>query len=508
MAVRLVMGDVDARYLEQMQGFLEKNYPSEAEIHSFTSADSLEEFLKREGADVVLVNPRLGIGVKRLYRAGATAVAYLDEKDGAPDVTGERIVGKYKRPDVFLGIVKEIADEGAVRARMNARVEADRARAAAAAEEEARRTAEEEWRRAAEEEARRAAEEERRRAAEEEQRRAAEEAARRAAEEEARRAAEEEARRAAEEEARRAAEEKARRAAEERARREEEERAKQFQPEMNNPPSGGWDAPSPIPVFGIPSEDDPMDDPKTITIASDKAFGGPAAKIIEVTSFSGGTGVTTIAAALAKNLAARGLKVMYLNLETACSSGSLFQSDDTGSFREVLQAAVSRQELSSEILLDNLCLSSDNVWFYRPCDEPELMLALSSEHILELIGGLRYAGRFSHIIVDFNFIFSEQDLRILDSADRILILNDGSVTANAKYLRGFRLVQYLEKLTGISVTDRMEMIYNGFSSSKSSTTIQDPGISVIGRIPPIKHATTEEIAEYIKANMNVLKRIS
>ena len=441
MAVRLVMGDVDERYLEQMQGFLEKNYPSEAEIHSFTNADSLEEFLKREGADVVLINPRLGIGVKRLYRAGAVAVAYLDEKDGPRDVTGERIVGKYKRPDVFLGIVKEIADEGAARARVNARVEADRAR------------------------------------------------------------------QAAEEEARRAAEEEARRAAEERARREEEETAKQFQPGAGAS-AGGWDAPSPIPVFGIPSEDDPLDDQKTIAFTSGTDFKGPAARIIEVTSFSGGTGVTTIAAALAKNLAARGLKVMYLNLETACSCGSLFQSDDPGSFRNVLEAAVSPEELTSEILMDNLCLSSDGVWFYKPCDDPELMLALSSEHILELLGGLRYAGMFSHIIVDFDFIASEQDLRILGSADRILILNDGSVTANAKYLQTFRLVQYLEKLTGISVTDRMDLIYNRFSSSKSSTTIPDPGISVIGRIPPIKHATTEEITEYIKTNMNVLKRIS
>ena len=157
MAVRLVMGDVDERYLAQMQGFLEKNYPSEAEIHSFTNADSLEDFVKREGADVVLINPRLGIGVKRLYRAGAVAVAYLDEKDGAPDVTGERIVGKYKRPDVFLGIVKEIADEGAARARVNARLEADRARQAA--EEEARRAAEEEAARAAAERDRREEEE-------------------------------------------------------------------------------------------------------------------------------------------------------------------------------------------------------------------------------------------------------------------------------------------------------------------------------------------------------------
>jgi len=441
MAVRLVMGDVDERYLAQMQGFLEKNYPSEAEIHSFTNADSLEDFVKREGADVVLINPRLGIGVKRLYRAGAVAVAYLDEKDGAPDVTGERIVGKYKRPDVFLGIVKEIADEGAARARVNARLEADRAR------------------------------------------------------------------QAAEEESRRAAEEEAARAAAERARREEEETAKQFQAGAETP-AGGWDAPSPIPVFGIPSEDDPLDDQKTIAFTSGTDFKGPAAKIIEVTSFSGGTGATTISAALAKNLAARGLKVMYLNLETACSCGSLFQSDDPGSFGNVLKAAVFNEELTAEILMDNLCLSSDGVWFYRPCDDPELMLTLSSDHILELLGGLRYAGMFSHIIVDFNFIASEQDLRILGSADRILILNDGSVTANAKYLQSFRLVQYLEKLTGISVTDRMELIYNRFSSSKSSTTIPDPGISVIGRIPPIKHATTEEIVEYIKTNMNVLKRIS
>ena len=29
MAVRLVMGDIDIRYLEQMQGFLEKNFSSE-----------------------------------------------------------------------------------------------------------------------------------------------------------------------------------------------------------------------------------------------------------------------------------------------------------------------------------------------------------------------------------------------------------------------------------------------------------------------------------------------
>ena len=441
MAVRLVMGDVDERYLAQMQGFLEKNYPSEAEIHSFTNADSLEDFVKREGADVVLINPRLGIGVKRLYRAGAVAVAYLDEKDGAPDVTGERIVGKYKRPDVFLGIVKEIADEGAARARVNARLEADRAR------------------------------------------------------------------QAAEEEARRAAEEEAARAAAERDRREEEETAKQFQAGAETS-AGGWDAPSPIPVFGIPSEDDPLDDQKTIAFTSGTDFKGPAAKIIEVTSFSGGTGATTISAALAKNLAARGLKVMYLNLETACSCTSLFQSDDPGSFSNVLKAAVSNEELTAETLMDNLCLSSDGVWFYRPCDDPELMLTLSSDHILELLGGLRYAGMFSHIIVDFNFIVSEQDLRILGSADRILILNDGSVTANAKYLKSFRLVQYLEKLTGISVTDRMELIYNRFSSSKSSTTIPDPGISVIGRIPPIKHATTEEIVEYIKTNMNVLKRIS
>ena len=441
MAVRLVMGDVDERYLAQMQGFLEKNYPSEAEIHSFTNADSLEDFVKREGADVVLINPRLGIGVKRLYRAGAVAVAYLDEKDGAPDVTGERIVGKYKRPDVFLGIVKEIADEGAARARVNARLEADRAR------------------------------------------------------------------QAAQEEARRAAEEEAARAAAERDRREEEETAKQFQAGAETS-AGGWDAPSPIPVFGIPSEDDPLDDQKTIAFTSGTDFKGPAAKIIEVTSFSGGTGATTISAALAKNLAARGLKVMYLNLETACSCGSLFQSDDPGSFSNGLKAAVSNEELTAETLMDNLCLSSDGVWFYRPCDDPELMLTLSSDHILELLGGLRYAGMFSHIIVDFNFIVSEQDLRILGSADRILILNDGSVTANAKYLKSFRLVQYLEKLTGISVTDRMELIYNRFSSSKSSTTIPDPGISVIGRIPPIKHATTEEIVEYIKTNMNVLKRIS
>ena len=613
MAVRLVMGDIDIRYLEQMQGFLEKNFSSEVEIHSFTDAAQLEAFLRSEGADVALVNPRIGMGAQRLYRAGAVAVAYLDEQDGEPDVTGERIIGKYKRPDVFLGIVKEIAEEGAAKARVRARVEADRARQAAeeeariaaaeaarraaeeeaakraaameaakreaeaaaarrAAEEEAaRRAAEEEAaRRAAEEEAaRRAAEEEAaRRAAEEAARRAAEEAARRAAEEEAaRRAAEEEAaRRAAEEEAaRRAAEEEAaRRAAEEAARRAAEEEAARMEAEAaarraaeeeaarmqqaawaraEEPAPAVWGQPAeqqnawgqpaeqqnawgqpaeqqnawgqeapqePAPVFGIPSDDDPWGEQSTLAGlgGAESAFSGPAAKLIAVTSFSGGTGVTTVSAALAKNLAARGFKVLYLNLEAGGSSETLFQSDDRGSLEDVLRVLESRGEATAAELTGSLCLSREGVYFYRPCEDPGLILNLSSDHILELLGALRYANMFSYIVMDFNFIVSPQDLRILDSADRVLILNDGSVTANVKFMRTLRTVRYLEQLTGISVTGRMGMVYNKFSSSKSSNEVQEPGIDVIGKIPPIMHATTEEIVAYMTANMKILKRIS
>ena len=50
----------------------------------------------------------------------------------------------------------------------------------------------------------------------------------------------------------------------------------------------------------------------------------------------------------------------------------------------------------------------------------------------------------------------------------------------------------------------MMLLYNKFSSSKSSSEITDLHIPVIGTIPPIKHALVKEIINYILTQDEIL----
>ena len=55
--------------------------------------------------------------------------------------------------------------------------------------------------------------------------------------------------------------------------------------------------------------------------------------------------------------------------------------------------------------------------------------------------------------------------------------------------------------------DRMKLLYNRFSSSKSSSEISELPIPVIGKFPPIKHALVGEIIDYMMTKQDVFQRL-
>lgn len=219
--------------------------------------------------------------------------------------------------------------------------------------------------------------------------------------------------------------------------------------------------------------------------------------LILVLSFSGGVGSSTIAAVMARKLSAKGSKTLYLNLERSGSTADFFSGSGSYTFEDVIYALKSRN--SDLVLKLESCVRNDStgVLFYESVMEPMYMLELSLKDQIRLLETLKTTKFCENIVADFDFVPSSDVMALLKLADQIIVVNDGSVTANTKFMRGMNIISVLEEQSGIRVKNRMKLVYNKFSSSKSSTDLQNPGMPVAEKIPPIKHATTEEIVGYL-----------
>ena len=91
---------------------------------------------------------------------------------------------------------------------------------------------------------------------------------------------------------------------------------------------------------------------------------GDQAKMTLVTSFSGGTGTSSFASALARQYARRGKKVLYLNLEAVGNSEDFFQGSGAYTFEEVLFALKSQR---TDLGLKLECCADRSKWSIVLC---------------------------------------------------------------------------------------------------------------------------------------------
>lgn len=215
-----------------------------------------------------------------------------------------------------------------------------------------------------------------------------------------------------------------------------------------------------------------------------------------VTAFSGGVGVTTVAAALAKVKAASGAKTVYVDLQNTGDSSVLFSGDGRYAFQDVIYSIKSRTDDMAIKIESCLCRDSSNVCFFKAAELATYMQELELRERCDLIAVLKQLG-FVNIIIDMNYDMSPDTIKFLDKADRILIISSGSQTGNAKFVRTLGALPLLERDTATHILDKACLIYNNFSTSKSSEELQNLRIPVIGKISPIHHATTNEIVQYI-----------
>lgn len=222
-------------------------------------------------------------------------------------------------------------------------------------------------------------------------------------------------------------------------------------------------------------------------------------RLIMVTSFSGGTGASTIAAAIASYFASKKEKSIYLNFEPTGSSSVFFAGEGNYHFEDVLYAVKGSGVDTNLKITASIRTDRSGVDYFAESSKALYNLEMTADDITAILDAIRKCGEYQRIIIDMGFSLEEDVLKICSLMDSIIVVNDGTMTANAKYKRTLAAMEVLERQKKTTVRRKMRLLYNRFSN-KSSEEIDNPGMPVLGELPPIRHAKSTEVLKYLLDN--------
>lgn len=231
-----------------------------------------------------------------------------------------------------------------------------------------------------------------------------------------------------------------------------------------------------------------------------------ACKLIAFSSPCGGTGTTSMAVGCAISCAKAGKKALYLNLEKYGSSDIYFSGEGQFDISDVVFALKSKK--SNLSLKLESCVKQDpcGVYFYSQSKVALDMMELNGEDVLHLISELKLTGSYDCIIVDGGFGMDKEHLALYGQMNDIVIVGDGSETSNAKIFRAMKALAILEQNSDSPVMNRMQLIYNKFSS-KTGKALENMEVKNLGGAPRYEHATEKQVVEQL-SQLGVFAKIT
>lgn len=201
--------------------------------------------------------------------------------------------------------------------------------------------------------------------------------------------------------------------------------------------------------------------------------------LIGVASASGGVGSSSIAAACALHLAAKGKKTLYLNLERFGSSDAYFSGQGQFSMTDVIYALL-RGKGNLALKLES-CVRQDprGVYFYAAAQNSVEMLELTNQHIITMLKDLQHNGGYEYIVVDMDFDIDADSMEQMRLLDMLILVGNGTEESNQKTERAYHAIEILESKNPQPLSDRILFIYNAVSST-SGLTVSIPGLRVLG----------------------------
>lgn len=231
---------------------------------------------------------------------------------------------------------------------------------------------------------------------------------------------------------------------------------------------------------------------------------GDKGQIVIFSSVSGGVGSSSMAAACAIRYAAKGMKVLYLNLEKFGSADLVFTGQGQFDMSDII-FAIKSKKTNLPLKLES-CVKQDpcGVSFYSPAKIALDMMELSTEEIIRLLTELKFMGEYDYIVVDMDFGIDANTLKVFRQAQAVVLVGNGSVESNLKTARAWQALVTIEQSADAPLTNRMAFAYNQVSS-KGGQSIDASGLKVLGGAH--KYAgSTRQIAEQL-AQMDMFDQI-
>lgn len=144
-------------------------------------------------------------------------------------------------------------------------------------------------------------------------------------------------------------------------------------------------------------------------------------EFIGVYSPAGGTGKTTIAAALSIQCAEQGMKAFYLNLESIQSTEVFFHSNNNRNLSYIFYYL---KEMSSNLSfkMDGIKSTDDGVQYFNSPVSPMEYEEINPEELERLIKGIKDMRCYDYVFIDMSSTFDMKNYKILNLCDHILMI--------------------------------------------------------------------------------------
>lgn len=208
-------------------------------------------------------------------------------------------------------------------------------------------------------------------------------------------------------------------------------------------------------------------------------------KVISIYSANGGIGKTTLAVNLAKELAYRGKKVFYLNLEYLDSSDAFFPANEEKNFSRFLYyLKANLNTLPAKIEPLKSHYSNLNLDYFGPPSNSEEILEITEKEIEDLILTFRNYTLYDYLIIDLESSFHERIRGALHNSDLIfwLVLDDKqSIIKNQKLLKNY--VQAKREYNSLEI--RIKFVLNRYLGSEIVNQELKKHFDLSGKLPYI-----------------------
>lgn len=198
--------------------------------------------------------------------------------------------------------------------------------------------------------------------------------------------------------------------------------------------------------------------------------------IIAVFSGEGGSGKTSIAAVGSKVCAKRGGKVLYINLESVCSTNALFSGDSGQTISNVIYYLKENSGNLVSKIEGARCVEPDTgICYFRPPEnlhDIEEMLFEDAELFLKAI---KKAGLYDYVFVDLSTGFTPRNLAVLRNCDYLIRISTPRQGINTRQELLRKEYESMYARYGVDIESKSIDVINMNRNHKSTAPVNSIG---------------------------------